>query len=223
MTISFPRKLILFQCFRIAFQFKILYVFDKVLSTNISKVKNWIGFERSGRKAESNMFSFKAGFNLRFSNTASRRSIIQDKYKSAEYLFTSAGTWGWLHRRRQPGSQGLVALDECFVAPRLRQLLVQVPRLLRGQPQRKHPGKIKMRKRPIKWEHRKWCLSLFICSQGQIRTKDWPNNTSPWTSEYKGRCQYLRWIVPSSDKTQLLLLGKFEYTGGPIFKVVLEC
>ena len=23
--------------------------------------------------------------------------------------------------------------------------------------------------------------------------------------------------------TQLLLLGKFEYTGGPIFKVVLEC
>ena len=25
------------------------------------------------------------------------------------------------------------------------------------------------------------------------------------------------------DKTQLLLLGKFEYTGGPIFKVVLEC
>ena len=25
------------------------------------------------------------------------------------------------------------------------------------------------------------------------------------------------------DKSQLLLLGKFEYTGGPIFKVVLEC
>jgi len=25
------------------------------------------------------------------------------------------------------------------------------------------------------------------------------------------------------DMTQLLLLGKFEYTGGPIFKVVLEC
>ena len=24
-------------------------------------------------------------------------------------------------------------------------------------------------------------------------------------------------------KSQLLLLGKFEYTGGPIFKVVLEC
>ena len=23
--------------------------------------------------------------------------------------------------------------------------------------------------------------------------------------------------------TQLLLLGKFEYTGGPIFKVVIEC
>ena len=27
----------------------------------------------------------------------------------------------------------------------------------------------------------------------------------------------------TSDMTQLLLLGKFEYTGGPIFKVVLEC
>ena len=25
------------------------------------------------------------------------------------------------------------------------------------------------------------------------------------------------------DMTQLLLLGKFEYTRGPIFKVVLEC
>ena len=148
------------------------------------------------------MFSFKARFNLRFSKTASCWSIIQEKYKLAEYLFTSAGTWGRLHRRRQPGSQGLVALDEHFVAPRLRQPLVQVPRLLRGQPQRKHPGKIEMRKSPIKWEHRKWCLSLFICSQGQIRTKDWPNNTSPWTSEYKGRCQYLRWIVPSSDQRQ---------------------
>ena len=29
-------------------------------------------------------------------------------------------------------------------------------------------------------------------------------------------------IVPCY-MTQLLLLGKFEYTGGPIFKVVLEC
>ena len=26
-----------------------------------------------------------------------------------------------------------------------------------------------------------------------------------------------------TNMTQLLLLGKFEYTGGPIFKVVLEC
>ena len=29
--------------------------------------------------------------------------------------------------------------------------------------------------------------------------------------------------LPRPDTTQLLLLGKFEYTGGPIFKVVLEC
>ena len=28
------------------------------------------------------------------------------------------------------------------------------------------------------------------------------------------------WIL---DMSHLLLLGKFEYTGGPIFKVVLEC
>ena len=27
----------------------------------------------------------------------------------------------------------------------------------------------------------------------------------------------------AADMTQLLLLGKFEYGGGPIFKVVLEC
>ena len=30
-------------------------------------------------------------------------------------------------------------------------------------------------------------------------------------------------FVNIEDMTQLLLLGKFEYTGGPIFKVVLEC
>ena len=29
--------------------------------------------------------------------------------------------------------------------------------------------------------------------------------------------------IYKEDMTQLLLLGKFEYTGGPIFKVVLEC
>ena len=29
--------------------------------------------------------------------------------------------------------------------------------------------------------------------------------------------------TPFSYMTQLLLLGKFEYGGGPIFKVVLEC
>ena len=33
------------------------------------------------------------------------------------------------------------------------------------------------------------------------------------------------WTIANEvhDMTQLLLLGKFEYTGGPIFKVVLEC
>ena len=29
--------------------------------------------------------------------------------------------------------------------------------------------------------------------------------------------------VQHCDMSHLLLLGKFEYTGGPIFKVVLEC
>ena len=38
--------------------------------------------------------------------------------------------------------------------------------------------------------------------------------------------QYVTDIIRIYNKgctTQLLLLGKFEYTGGPIFKVVLEC
>ena len=32
-------------------------------------------------------------------------------------------------------------------------------------------------------------------------------------------------VLPVQDqyRSQLLLLGKFEYGGGPIFKVVLEC
>ena len=30
-------------------------------------------------------------------------------------------------------------------------------------------------------------------------------------------------MVDEENKTQLLLLGKFENTGGRIFKVVLEC
>ena len=30
-------------------------------------------------------------------------------------------------------------------------------------------------------------------------------------------------LVSQQDMSQLLLLGKFEYGGGPIFKVVLEC
>ena len=29
--------------------------------------------------------------------------------------------------------------------------------------------------------------------------------------------------LSAKDMTQLLLLGKLEYGGGPIFKVVLEC
>ena len=30
-------------------------------------------------------------------------------------------------------------------------------------------------------------------------------------------------VVYNTDMSHLLLLGKFKYTGGPIFKVVLEC
>ena len=30
-------------------------------------------------------------------------------------------------------------------------------------------------------------------------------------------------LHPNARMSQLLLLGKFEYGGGPIFKVVLEC
>ena len=34
---------------------------------------------------------------------------------------------------------------------------------------------------------------------------------------------WLAWLSPKVSSSHLLLLGKFEYTGGPIFKVVLEC
>ena len=37
------------------------------------------------------------------------------------------------------------------------------------------------------------------------------------------REEMLQELIADFDRTQLLLLGKFEYTGGPIFKVVLEC
>ena len=33
----------------------------------------------------------------------------------------------------------------------------------------------------------------------------------------------VRYLSALSDMSHLLLLGKFEYGGGPIFKVVLEC
>ena len=38
-----------------------------------------------------------------------------------------------------------------------------------------------------------------------------------------GRAAILCKEDSSSNMTQLLLLGKFDYTGGPIFEVVLEC
>ena len=34
---------------------------------------------------------------------------------------------------------------------------------------------------------------------------------------------YFDFGFDSTDMSQLLLLGKVEYGGGPIFKVVLEC
>ena len=39
----------------------------------------------------------------------------------------------------------------------------------------------------------------------------------------KIKCQEYENLGTDGGTTQLLLLGKFEYTGGPIFKVVLEC
>ena len=36
-------------------------------------------------------------------------------------------------------------------------------------------------------------------------------------------CASLTWVSDQLYRSQLLLLGKFEYGGGPIFKVVLEC
>ena len=114
------------------------------------------------------MLSFTARFNLRFSKTAGCWSINQDKYKyKAEYLFTSAGTWGRPHRRRQPGSQGLVALDERFVAPRLRQPLVQGPRLLRGRSQRRSPERWEMRK-SLRWVIKERILYGYRGTKGYL-------------------------------------------------------
>ena len=141
------------------------------------------------------MFSFTARFNLRFSKTAGCWSINQDKYNyKAEYLFTSAGTWGRPHRRRQPGSQGLVASDEPFGAPRPRQPLVQGPRLLRGRSQRRSPER--WERVQDEWLRREYCMDTQV-------QKGWPVHIKPLTSEYIGRCQCLRWIVPSSDQHQV--------------------
>ena len=59
--------------------------------------------------------------------------------------------------------------------------------------------------------------ALFSASRDG-RVRQWPWGPS------EGDCQeQLEEVVGIEDMTQLLLLGKFEYTGGPIFKVVLEC
>ena len=53
----------------------------------------------------------------------------------------------------------------------------------------------------------------------------WPNITKTW-EEAKEYCEQRGGqlaFVKNEDMSHLLLLGKFEYTGGPIFKVVLEC
>ena len=52
----------------------------------------------------------------------------------------------------------------------------------------------------------------------------WPLLLLPCLASYSGEWSFSSsWLVMSAIMTQLLLLGKFEYPGGPIFKVVLEC
>ena len=73
--------------------------------------------------------------------------------------------------------------------------------------------------------------------------QDWshPHDVDPWQGDQCGSLQHCHYdyhhhhhqhhhiiiiiiiTIIIIDMTQLLLLGKVEYGGGPIFKVVLEC
>ena len=50
-----------------------------------------------------------------------------------------------------------------------------------------------------------------------------PSNVSQRVIHFWKVLLWLHYADAKLNMTQLLLLGKFEYTGGPIFKVVLEC
>ena len=66
-----------------------------------------------------------------------------------------------------------------------------------------------------------WNLKIFECKAQKMKTAKSPLDHRFFLPDIPFHKN------PSSHKrcnmTQLLLLGKFEYDGGPIFKVVLEC
>ena len=59
----------------------------------------------------------------------------------------------------------------------------------------------------------------------------WGLVDTKWTENFLHKCDLsclaIHWSLAAVGEregmSQLLLLGKFEYGGGPIFKVVLEC
>ena len=71
--------------------------------------------------------------------------------------------------------------------------------------------------------------SFFLLKKCKIILCGWQTDGQDpfWQSlDYRSASSCWSLGVNASDvayMTQLLLLGKFEYTGGPIFKVVLEC
>ena len=90
----------------------------------------------------------------------------------------------------------------------------------------------------IFYSHRPQCED--VGGSGEFRYRTWKARVAIVDSYSSNVNLILHWFPPLStnlfnwinsikvglgflDMTQLLLLGKFEYTGGPIFKVVLEC
>ena len=78
------------------------------------------------------------------------------------------------------------------------------------------------------------CLDLFTClreglslTQHNLEKKTtWhmgPEDPSKSSSEFHFDISPIVSVNFVMHMSQLLLLGKFEYGGGPIFKVVLEC
>ena len=99
--------------------------------------------------------------------------------------------------------------------------------------------KVKVLMKKANDERTKWkwkCFTVHCVTLGECLVSEtsraWTNHWSLvglgrrgyWLCKWEKREYYIMfYIIYQIYMTQLLLLGKFEYSGGPIFKVVLEC